>query len=405
MAAFEKNAPRCTLVEFYDSEYLENIISLLRGNYSDVVFIFFSRANEPTEYDRRALSEYIRNNFGFLPRFLEISETTVECALKSFRTLVSDGGAYDFDITGGSTVFIAAAGALAVDNGGKRVFLHEYDPVSGKRIFSFPNNAALTDGRNTRLTVDHVLALRGIEIRHKQHAIRYRLEQDDLRGEVVRLWDAIRSDLKAWNSFCCVAADINQGRNSSFVNKKLKADKRDDCDRLLRRLERSGIISELYERKTGDHIMLSYRLNVPQSALFLYEKAGNILEMLTYVAVVDSGCFADCCTGISLDWDDSNRREDSGPYNEIDTVLTRGHIPYFVSCKNTKVTNEYMYEIMVMARHYGGRYAVPGLVCTSECNPSDYIRAREMGVVLVGDIASMSTEEYSQKLVSAFGGK
>lgn len=405
MAAFEKTTPRRTLVEFYDSEYLENIISLLRGNYSDVVFIFFSRANEPTEYDRRALSEYIRNNFGFSPRFREISENTVECALKSFRDLISDGGAYDFDITGGSTVFIAAAGALAVDNGGKRIFLHEYDPATGKRIFAYPENLTVTGERNGRLTVDHVLALRGIEIRHKQHAIRYRLEQDNLRGEVLRLWNAIRADLKAWNSFCCTAAHIEQGRYSSSVDKRIPVNQMANYDRLLGKLRGNGIISDLHEYRDGDKIELSYRLNVPESALFLYDKAGNILEMLTYVAAVDSGCFADCCTGISLDWDDSNRREDSGAYNEIDTVLTCGHIPCFISCKNTKITNEFMYEIMVMARHYGGKYAVPGLVCTTECNGADHGRAKEMGVVLIDGIASMTVEEYSRKLVSAFGGK
>ena len=393
-----------TLVEFYDSEYMENIISLLRGDYVDVEFIVFAHANEPTEQDRSAMTEYIANNYGLSPNFREIREHTVECALAEFRAMIGNGGEYDFDITGGSTVFIAAAGALAVENGGKRIFLHEYDPATGKRTFSYPKNSTMIGIKKGKLTVDHVLALRGIELRHKDRAIRYNLEQDDLRGEVLRLWDAIRAHLKAWNGFCCIGARIERGRNFYYVDRTIAADKMKNYDRLLGKLSASGIISDKHEYRDGDKIELSYRLNVPESAFFLYDKGGNVLEMLTYIAAVDSGCFADCCTGISLDWDDSNRRADSGAYNEIDTVLTRGHIPYFISCKNTEINNNFMYEIMVMARHYGGKYAVPGLVCTTECNPADHGRAKEMGVVLIDGIASMTIEEYSQELISAFGG-
>ena len=65
LAATENSTSRRTLVEFYDPQYLENVISLLRGSYADVVYVYFTRANEPTEQDRRALTEFVRNNFGF----------------------------------------------------------------------------------------------------------------------------------------------------------------------------------------------------------------------------------------------------------------------------------------------------------------------------------------------------
>lgn len=401
----EKQSSRHTLVEFYDSEYLENIVSLLYGNYSDVVYVYFSRANEPTEQDRRVLSEYIRNNFGFAPKFLEIKENTIDCALKSFRALVNDSGTYDFDITGGSSVFIAAAGALAVIDGSKRLFLHEYDPAEGVRTFSHPENIPTAKGKNAQLTVDHVLALRDIEILHPDHPIRYRLDQDDLRGEILRLWDAIRYELKAWNSFNCIDTNIEQGRNCFFVDKQLHTEQMKNCRELLRKLRASGIISELDERKNGDRTILTYHLNIPKSALFLYEKAGNILEMLTYLTAVDSGCFTDCCTGISLDWDDTDRFVNADPYNEIDTILTRGHTPYFISCKNTEVNNNFLYEIMVMARHYGGKYAIPGLICTTRCNEHLHARAKEMGIVLIDDIAKLSAEAFAKRMISALCSK
>lgn len=400
MLSFETNAARRTLVEFYDSEYLENIISLLYGNYSDVIYIYFARANEPTAQDRKVLSEYIRKNFGFMPKFLEIPENTIDCALKAFRYLVGDGGKYDFDITGGSSVFIAAAGALAVGDGGKRIFLHEYDPVSGKQIFSYPENIPTAKGRTAHLTVDHVLALRGIRILRPDQPIRYQLDRDDLRDQILRLWNTIRNDLKAWNSFSCIASNMERGHSFSFVDKLMNQEQRKNCNILLKDLSKNGIISDLHEHKSNDKIKLSYRLNVPESALFLYEKGGNILEMLTYLTAVNSGYFSDCCTGISLDWDNTSKYARVNPYNEIDTVLTLGHVPYFISCKNTDVTNDYLYEIMVMARHYGGKYAAAGLICTTKCNEHLHARAKEMGVVLIDDIAQLSADAFLDRMIS-----
>jgi len=406
LAVRDNGAVRRTLVEFYDSEYLENIVSLLYGSYSDVVYVYFVRANEPTEENRRALHEYIRNTFGFTPQFLAIQENTVECALKAFRRLTDDGGNYDFDITGGSPVFIAAAGALAVGDGGQRIFLHEYDPAAGKRIFTYPGQLPpVGRGRAAQLTVDHVLALRGIEVLHPEREVRYRLNRDDLRGEVLRLWDTIRRELKAWNNFSTLPTHLERGSGCAYVEKQMTIRQRSQCDRLLTRLAQRGIISDLREEQLESRVHVSYRLNVPHGALFLYNKGGNMLEMLTYVAAVDSGCFADCCTGISLDWSDAVRRVSADPWNEIDTVLTRGHIPYFISCKNTEVENDFLYEIMVMARHYGGRYAVPALVCTTTCNAHLHARAKEMGVILIDDAASLSAEAFAEKLVSMLCGR
>lgn len=395
-----------TLVEFYDQQYLENIISLLCGDYAGVVYVCFHRANIPTEEDKAALTEYVRNNFGFTPRFLEIRENTVESTLKGLRSLVNGGGWYDFDLTGGSAVFAAAAGALAAADGGGRLCLHEYDPVSGKRRFTYPHPGPADRACAKRLlTVDNVLKLRGIQVLHPQRPVRYDLGREDLRGQVLKLWETIRGCLKAWNAFSVLPCNIQQGPECFLVEKQMNRREREVCAELVEKLEKSGIITHVREDRQGGEVRLSYRLRVPGSALFLYDKGGNILEMLAYVTAVDSGRFTDCCTGICLDWDAADRHAAADPYNEIDTVLTRGHIPCFISCKNTQVENDYLYEIMVMARHYGGRYAVPGMLCTTRCNIHLQARAKEMGIVLIDDVARLNAEEFSKTFIAALCGE
>ena len=402
MSAQKNASTRRTLVEFYDSEYMENIVSLLYDDYSDVVYIYFLHANEPTARDRNALSEFIKNNFGFTPKFLALEKHTIDYALQEFQRLSASGGYYDFDITGGSSVFIAAAGALAVKDGGERVSLHEHDPFTGKRTSSYPKDApTMKRDQGQRLTVDHILSLRGIEMLHPDKPVRYSLSRGSLRDETLRLWNAIRMELRAWNVFSVLPTRSSAKRSGLFVDKRMSEQAHSTCSGLLKELSEHGIISELREKVNGNKINISYRLNVPEPARFLYNKGGNILEMLTYVTAVESGYFYDCCTGISLDWDSENRDAKIGPYNEIDTVLTHGHIPYFISCKNSDVKNEFLYEIMTMARHYGGKYAVPGLLCTARCNVHLHARAKEMGVILLDDIAVMNAREFSEKFTSA----
>ena len=395
------------LVEFYDAECIENIMTLLYGNaYARVVYVYFAEANLPTAEDRAALKRYVKTNFGITPEFLEVRENTMECALARLRSLAGDSGHCDIDITGGSSVFIAAAGALAAEDRKGRIALHEYDPRTGRLVFCFPERELSGQGGlRSALTADHVFDLRGIRVLYPERQVRYRLDRDDLRGEIARLWEIVRWELKAWNTFTVLPTRMEWQGDHFAAEKKMTAKQRQICDDLLDKLQERGVISDLRQWESGNGVAVSYCLHVPKSAVFLYDKGGNILEMMTYMSAMDCGCFRDACTGISLDWDDAGRRMKADPYNEIDAVLMRDHIPCFVSCKTAEVENEYLYEIMIMARHYGGRYAVPALVTATACNIHLHARAKEMGIVLIDRAGELNTRQFAQKIKDALGAK
>ena len=80
-------------------------------------------------------------------------------ALKAWQ----ENGCYDFDITGGSSVFIAAAGALMAECGEGRMCIHEYDPVTGRCLYCYPPNIPCLSGvGNNGMEVTEFLALRDI---------------------------------------------------------------------------------------------------------------------------------------------------------------------------------------------------------------------------------------------------
>ena len=386
------------LVEFYDRDPLENIVSLLQGNYREVVFVCFARANQPTARERTALSRWVKKRFDIPCRFLKLPDHCLDCAREHFRTMLEQGGCYDFDLTGGSSVFIAAAGALMAEYGRGRMCIHEYDPISGRCLYSYPPEMpCLYSSSDRTLKVTEFLALRDISLLEGGKPIRYSMDPKGLGKDLTRLWEAVRKDLRAWNVFCGTSSDFRREVGGVRMEKRMSDREYRGCRTIFAALEKAGLLHSLEQNRDGERLKFTAHLNISWRSAFLYEKAGNLLELLMFRAARDSGLFADCCTGVKLDWTgyDSVGRT---PNNEIDLVLMRGHVPCFVSCKNTGVTKEYLYEIMVMTRHFGGIHAVPMVFSTMRVSDAVRARAAEMGVVLLDGIGRLSAETVVQRL-------
>lgn len=399
---FDTNAKH-NLVEFYDTEHLENVTSLLLGEYTSVTYVYFKHANEPDKWEREMLRRFIPQKFGVPVHFLEISEHSITCAVEAFGDLVSSGERYDFDITGGSSVFIAAVGVLCANDREKRLALHECDVAKGSCRFLYPADAVLPRRKEPiTLSVAEVLSLREITVLDPGLPVYVSLADAALRREIDRLWSVVRENFKAWNIYGMTPTAYEfQGAFGVWVEKQLSPDQWRTVEPLLYAMEKKGILTSLAVETNAWGARTSFLLQVRQKDWFLYAKGGNLLEMLTALAVVESDACNDCCTGIKLDWD--KRWEDLGsnPYNEIDVVAVRGHIPYFISCKNKSATNENLYEIMTMTRHYGGAYAVPVMVATVGSKDGVLARAKEMGVVLIDAVEELSADMLSRKMKEA----
>jgi len=130
---------------------------------------------------------------------------------------------------------------------------------------------------------------------------------------------------------------------------------------------------------------------------FLFEKAGNLLEMYAALAAWESGAFHDVRVGVTVDWNGKNefgRLPD--PRNEIDLVLMHRNRIVLASCKNNAPQNDYLYEISTMARHYGGIFAAPVLISSLAASPTVRKRAMEMGILLIDGVSKISYDALVQ---------
>lgn len=293
-----------------------------------------------------------------------------------------------------SEIFAAAAGLFAAER--KGVYFHRYDVKKNVRLFRYPEKEAITPPFPRYLCVDELLALGG---NRPIKAPRPCVSKESER-QILRLWSAVRRHGKEWNRFCSLSAEKGGVRQ-----KILAGEGANRTWRVISRcLKEAGILfGENYKTKKSGGTQVDFSLDVPEECLFLYDKAGNLLEMMGALAAHRTGLFSDIRVGVILDWDGkSAKSHQPDPRNEVDLFLMQNSLPILVSCKNTVPQKEHLYEIMIMAKHYGGFYAKPALFASGRATETVRRRAKEMEITLIDGIATMSVEALTQRIKALF---
>ncbi len=402
------------LIELYDNDALENVISLEKGGY-DGVALFYFRGHEPSVRRRNIIMQVVSERFGTEPVFVEVSEKGVDEAAEAIGSYIGKlaGRSFTIDLTGGDAVFIAAAGKIAALNSQKDgeaaadielcrtdAFTGGIDILTGPDPAGGGNNGSRQGGRigernGFRLTFSDVIKLNGGSVIGKWP------ENFDRLGirqyEIIRMWNAIKDIPADWNRFCSISYANNPGfdDNGFIVRRFSRSGEKVTAERVMSRLRKRGIVSR-YEIGTD---RVRYCLHESAKTAELYVAAGTALEMYTALAASGTGLFRECYTKVVLDYDGIVSGRDADPTNEIDVTMMYGAIPVFVSCKNTEPTKEYMYEINTMASHFGGKYAVPALVSSRPAMEPVRERAREMNLILIDDVQSLTLKEFRSEIV------
>lgn len=139
----------------------------------------------------------------------------------------------------------------------------------------------------------------------------------------------------------------------------------------------------------------------------LLTNQGVWLELYTYLSAVKTEGFDDLVMSAVIGWDYENK--DNYPQNEIDVILLKGIKALFISCKTsiTKRSPYDLYEIKTLCERFGGDMAQAVLVTADNClnnNHSLYIRAREMGIVIL-DINTIKKGNLGKELLKIVNGQ
>lgn len=372
------------LMEFYDADGLENIIPLLHEHFDGVTYFFFPD-EAPDARAKLVLAECVIKLSGVTPAYVQIEEKSFEAVAAAFEKRIDEKNTFVFDITGGSELFIAAAGYFLRERGGANTYIHLYDVRKNRRIFSFPEQTE-ESSFGGKLTFDDLVSLYGGKILSIAGGANYDFSDKLLRQEILRLWNAARLMPSEWNRFCSLPAEVRTKAVNSMCKKLMRTGDREVCEKVMASLVRQRIVRNWSVVNSGGQSLLYYELSDMSKTRALYDKGGTILEMYTCLAASECEEFSDCCTGAVIDLDGVITKMPNDPKNEIDVCMMCGNCAVFGSCKNTQPTKEFLYEIATVTRDIGGAYAVPMLVSTQPALSAVKERAKELGIILIDNV-------------------
>ena len=448
-----------TIIELIDSAPIHNIMGALAFNAEKIIYVGSENKDIFANKRKPKIEKFYRKkgleNVSF--EYVQIFKTDFEDIRTKLNKIISENNSCYFDISGGEDIVLSALGFVFAEN--PDIHLYKVNPAT-KRIYLFEsqtdadgkhkivNSKILTEIRNT--VEENILAHGGTVV------------YDTEKPGCTHIWQMsveFCQDLRQMWEICCLGPNGNKNNNNNN-NKQSHPRMWNSIISTIENLQEinsSPNENELqvnieyaknYLKKRGGYVMTDGYLHALKKAMLIsfgennsdevlhivfkneqvklcLTKAGTLLELKTYIACENllKGQFTDCMTGVSIDWDGVVHTEAANAKeydkmnsdvrnaiiedtkNEVDVILMKGLIPYFISCKNGKFTAEELYKLYTVKEKFGTEYGKMFIVTTdfdksdSEYN-LEYLdqRAADMGIEIIKNVHLMSDAQFEKEL-------
>ncbi len=406
-----------TLIEFFDSKAIDNVIGALLLKPERVVFIGHNRSvmEARLPYYRTMLGER-EISTDMIVR--SVNRNNLTATLTALEEILDTYDDCVFDIEGGDEMYLMSVGIIMAQRKGIQVHrIH----VQTNKIQDCDMDGNVCTAADFDVSVKEYLMAGGGEIVYDR--LEYMLTFDwpfnpELEADIRSLWEICARNNFSWNRHIntlaqmAIAFNLGQSREWSFdpeMGKKYMISNGGSYGLefpLLRELERGGFITDLVFEDT--RVAFRFKNHLVRRIL---TNAGQILEL--YVAMHlrkipqtnrDPKPYChDVRVGVHIDW---NRTDDESliqTVNEIDVIAMRDAVPIFISCKNGAFTVDELYKFRTVADRFGYGYAIMILVMTDPERlgySGDYImtRAVDMGIRVISSVHDMDETEFAKEL-------
>jgi len=368
-----------TIVEFFDTDDIENVVSTLLCAPERVVLVGDSRKRM-----ERAISRYeqiaAKHDIPVTFLYRSIGRNDLQDIIRVLSGIVEEFGECTFDLVGGEDLYLVAVGTVFCTYRDK-VQLHRFNLNNGK-MYDCDADGTVLATKDTALTIEENICIYGgrVIFEEEKENTTYRWDfNDDFRADLDTMWGICIGDPGAWNTqvhsldgyhALCVA----DKKALSVTIDKAVAEKmlppRDYPAVFLggffKRLATYDLITNL--SFSGDLISFTYKNEQVKRCL---TNAGRVLELFVTVSAMDmtdadgNPLFDDVLNGVTIDWDGKVATTEREVDNEIDVVLMKDMVPTFISCKNGRnFTSDELYKLSTVAERFGGDYAKQVLITT-----------------------------------------
>ncbi len=445
-----------TIIELVDAAPIHNIMGAMAFNAEKIIYVGSVKEEKFRKKTACTLDQFYRKkgfeNISY--EYVQIIKNDFNDIYKKLSKIASENKSCYFDISGGEDIILSALGFVFAEN--PDIHLYQVNPATGKvYIYEMQTDDSgnrkiekITKSAEIQNTVEESIIAHG-------GAVVYDTEKSgcthiwqfsiDFCYDIRKMWDICcngpsripdptnqYSYTRLWNSVTTALGNLEEINKSEYINELLVSVEKAEnyikkqgghmpSDDYLYALMKAGLIS--YGEKNSENILHIIYKN--EQIKLCLTKAGTLLELKTYLACEQliNSKFTDCMTGVTIDWDGiiHDNVTDINEYynmtvmerleniedtvNEVDVILMRGLIPYFISCKNGKFTAEELYKLNTIKDRFGTTYGKIFIITTDFDNSSDefaleYLqqRADDMGITIIKNVHLMSDEEFEKKL-------
>ena len=407
-----------TVIEFFDKNAIENMLSALCCQPDRVLFVGQNRTQmeKSVEKYRRVLRDRGLTVELLPPK--SINRNNLLVAVEELSQIVETYGTCYFNLDGGEDLYLVAVGIVA-QKFPDQVFLHRFNirnntitdcDADGKTHMVAPISLGIAE--NIRIYGGEVVDL----MRHRDGTYPWNFTEI-FRHDLNKLWEICCRYRSNWNgcvntlSWAMKVMPQEDPRVFHCKRSVVEPAMARENDRyrmnlpILYALQQEKLISWL--QVGNDDVEFVFKSEQVKLAL---SKAGQVLELMATMAALDAAeadgtpVYNDVACGVYIDWDGDVAPEGAVDVsNEIDVMLMKGAVPVFVSCKNGGMEPDELYKLETVAQRFGGKFARKVLIAPQLDRMGDkgkYIRARaeDMDIRVVDDFEEMSYESMQKEM-------
>lgn len=385
-----------TLVELYDKEPMENVLSSCIFEPETVVYL--CDVNDNSMRKERAVYRLLqRRKMRTMPRFYYVDTSNPQSIQRALEAIVRDWPQCIFDFTGGKDLVLLCAGAFCE----RHHIPCFYVDIFRRRFISIQGCTELAKKfAMPQLHAEDILGAAGAGILGYGHFPLSWMDEE-FEKDVFKVWDCIMQSPFRWGSVAgYFQAAFRNGPEECLeysCAKQMQVSGQTtataDWD-ILCKLEKQGILENLSQTKNG----ISFRVKNSLLKKCL-SNHGIWLELYGYFCAKETGFFDDVRTSLLIDWDGENKQ--NGTRNEVDIFLVKGVTSVFISCKMGPPSALALSEIQVLSAKFGGERAKTVLLTASAVKAENRIlteRAKDMGIFLI-DRGGLGQKDLGQRLI------
>lgn len=375
-----------TIVEFFDKDAIENVVSSLLCNPESVVLIgddYDVMINAAEKYKTVVEKHGVTVNFSVV----SVSKNELEKIVENLEQLVKRYGKIAIDLTGGEDLYLVAAG-IVYQNNPDKVYLHRFNLDNGT-LYDCDTDGNVIKTTRCDISIEDNLSIYGGRIickstQEKKAEIKKWDFDNEFKSDIDKMWKISSKNAKNWNRIMtkCFPEDVEDDTNLRVIANAFDPQK----ERIIiTRLEQQCLIKNV--RIIYDKLYFTCKNLQIKRCL---TSAGQLLEVKTATTLMkindtnEGKAFNDILTGVTIHWDLPKDKK-AKLTNEIDVLIIKDLIPCFISCKNGSIDVEELYKLSTVAERFGGKYAKKILVA-SENWGSVAQRAKEMDIHIIDDV-------------------